>query len=650
MIIMKMRDIIKGRFGQVLLIGLFVTMFGGLGITRFAMKFFGDIEGIVSVNGQEVSVHTFNYALQESEQKINMIRRQYGAQADLFMQLYGMSNNPQETALQQVIYNALLDQVAQKMHINLAQEYLEVRLSNPQFIVSRIGHLLPSYIFDQKFGINGQALMEFLKTPEMRFAQKELSRELRNQFALLMIQSGFYLPEFLTQALFEDTKMEKKFAYQVFSLDNFVRDARTEKITDDELKAFYDAQNQASQKYWSPETRQGSEWTFTPEGYGIEVSEKEIQSYYDAQKRTRYVDVPAQFKVREIVFNKIKEQGINFLKEEAEKVREKAVQAPDTFADLAQQYSQASTAKLGGLVDFFKRGTKEKAYEKAVVRLKENGEISPVVQLEDGSSVILQRVDRKEATFKSLAQVKDAIVKTLTAQKFRIAFTKEAQQTLNKEDKQMLDEFIKDHKGVYKEIKPIEKSDDIITKRLFSLKKDGQSVAFIHDGIGSIIQLEKKHSKKIEKLNTIRDRVADDYYHQKAQKTLDQVVEEARVYAFKHKQLDANKEKISSTDFITAQDDAKIKERTSQGFPHGFIHMTIQGAVEVAQSKDKTTLVLLSELKKSDKEIEKDKKNDWYKNEFSRFHQLFSGSFIASLYRNGTIKVNDQMNQGKIEL
>ena len=72
-----------------------------------------------------------------------MICRQYGAQVDLFMQLYGMSNNPQETALQQVIYNALLDQVAQKMHINLAQEYLEVRLSNPQFIVSRIGHLLP---------------------------------------------------------------------------------------------------------------------------------------------------------------------------------------------------------------------------------------------------------------------------------------------------------------------------------------------------------------------------------------------------------------------------------------------------------------------------------------------------------------------------
>jgi len=45
-----------------------------------------------------------------------------------------------------------------------------------------------SYIFDPKLGVNAQALMEFLKTPQMRGVERELEEELRRQFALFMIQ------------------------------------------------------------------------------------------------------------------------------------------------------------------------------------------------------------------------------------------------------------------------------------------------------------------------------------------------------------------------------------------------------------------------------------------------------------------------------
>lgn len=648
MIIMKMRDKIKGRLGQALLFVLFLTMFAGLGISRFAMRFLGSTDAIAVVNGTEITTHAFNYAVQDADQKIQMIRRQYGQQADIVMQLYGISNNPQQTALQQVIYNALLEHVANKMHITLSKEYLEVRLGNPQFIISRIGHVLPSYIYDAKLGVNTPALMEFLHTPAMRFTKYMLEQELRNQFALLITQAGFYYPQFVSQALLADATTDKKFEYQVFTLSDFVAQVKKEKVTDADLQAFYTQENKASQKYWLPETRQATVWNFTPDTYGITVTEKEIKHYYDAHKRTRYISVPAQFKVREIIFSDIKNKGINFLKEEAESVRKKALEAPDTFADLAKTHSQGSTAKTGGLVEYFKRGTKEKAYEKAVVRLKENGAISPVIQLADGGWALVQLVDRKEAQFKPLSEVKNAIITSLKNQKFKSEFTKNAQKVVGLQDKILLDEFIKDHNGVQKEISLSQKADDPVARRLFYLKKEGQAIAFMHDTVGTIMQLDKKHPKKVQKFTTVEEQVRQDYYDHKAKQALEKAAQEAKEYAYAHKKLSSSFAKISSTEYIALQDAQKIEKYQKEGFPQDFMHMNIQGALQATQLGEKTTLVLLSELKKSEKAVEADKKNDWFKDDFARFHQLFSLSFIASLYRNATIKVNEQMNQRKI--
>jgi hypothetical protein len=645
---MKMRKGIQGPIGKGILFALFITLFGGLGFSRIIMRFFGGMEGVALVNKKEVSMSLYNNQVVQADQRISMIRQSYGPSADVMMKLQGISTDPQKNALNNVIHHELVNQVADKMNIHLAPEYLEERLGNPQFVFEKIGHLLPSYVFDQKHGINAHALMEFLKTPQMRGVEKNLEIELRRQFALLVLQSSFYVPNFMIKASYKEAQLAKRFSVQTFSFDSFLKKAETEGVSDQELKSFYDQENKATQRYWIPEKRVGEKWAFSAENYGITVTDSEVNKYYNDHKRLRYIETPAQFKVREIVFNEVKEKGITFLKEEAEKIHEIVKAAPDTFGAVAKETSQSETASAEGIVDFFKRGTKEKAYEKATIRLKADGDISPVTQLEDGSFVILQRVARKEATYKPLAQVRSAIIKSLTEQKFRLLFSKEADRAIKSKDKSILDKFIASHGGKKEQVGPLLRSDEPFGKRLFSLKKVGQAASFVLEGTATLLIYKEKINKKLPYLESIKKQVTADYYEKKATKALEERIKIARQKALEAEKLIPSEEaKISSTGFIKVDDEEKIKALTAKGYPLDFMGLDWEGAVISSLNKDGGVVIKLEEIEKVDEKLYKEEKQKLYKQVFNRIHKRFAASFIASLYRNATIKINDQLAQLK---
>lgn len=650
MIIMKLRKGIQGPIGKGLLLALFVALFGGLGFSRIIMRFLGGgIEGIAQVNGYEISNGKFQRATQEAEQKIAMIRQQYGQNADLLMELNGLSSNPQETALKNVIKNTLLDEAADKMGLYLAPEYLETRLGDPQFILNKIGYMLPHYVFDEKFGVNTEALMQVLKTPQMRGVEEKLADDLRRSFALMMVKSTFYLPQFMLKAIYREAHTAKKFSFQTFKLSDFLQKEKAKDVTDEQLKEFYDNQNKKSQEYWIPEKRSGSSFTFTADTYGVKITEKEIEKYYNDHKRSRYIETQTQFKVREIVFNKLKDQGIAALKDLAEKAYQRVIEDPKKFEEIAKEMSQTDSASKGGLVDFFKRGTKDKAYEKAVVRLKVDGDISPVTQMADGSFVIVQRIARKEATYKPLAQVKESIVKSLKDQKFRMHFSKEADRALKSNDKEILDNFIKEHNGKKENVGPMERSNDGFGRRLFILKKDGQSMAFIQDNKGIILTLEKKEAKQLPDFNKVKEAVKKDYFEQKATKMLESQMKKAREQAIATGKLVAVEEgKISSTAFLQPTEKDKINNFIEgQGFPYGFMSLDWEGAVMSSLNKTGAVVVRLDEVEKIDATLYAAEKQKLNKEAFKRFGQGFEAAYIASLYRNATIKINDQLAQLK---
>lgn len=647
MIIMKLRKGLQGPIGKGILIGLFITLFGGLGFSGIIMRLVGGgVEGVARVNGYEISNGKFQRATVDADHQLAMIRQQYGQSADLLMQINNISSNPQETAFRNVIKDTLIDETADKMGMYLAPEYLEARLGDPQFVFNKIGHRLPHYVFDQKYGINAEALMHVLKTPQMRGVEDKLANDLRRNFALTMVKSSFYLPQFMMQAAYREAHTAKKFSVQTFSLSTVLQKEKAKNVTDAQLETFYKKNNQ---QYVIPESRSGQVWTFSADTYGVKITEKEIEKSYTDHKRTRYIEVPAQFKVREIVFNKLKDKGVVALKEEANKTYERIKEAPKKFAEIAKEVSHTATASKGGLVEFFKRGTKDKAYEKAVVRLKKDGDVSPVIQMADGSFAIVQRVERKDATYKPMSQVKENIIKSLKDQKFRTRFSKEADRAVKSGDKALLQNFIKEHEGKKSSVGPLERSADGFGRRLFILKKDGQSMAFLQDGKGTVLTLEKKQAKKTPKLENIKDKVKEDYFEKKATNSLKLEMEKARSKAIASgKLIPVDGSKISSTDFLQPTDSGKISDLTNkQGYPHGFMGLDWEGAVVSSLNKDGAVVIRLDEVEKIDSTLYAAEKRKLHKESFKRFGQGFEASYIASLYRNATIKVNDQLAQLK---
>lgn len=71
--------------------------------------------------------------------------------------------------------------------------------------------------------------------------------------------------------------------------------------------------------------------------------------------------------------------------------REQIVDGKASFADLAQKYSDCSSAKRGGDLGPFSRGAMQKPFEKAAFALKV-GELSDPVETNSGVHIILRTV------------------------------------------------------------------------------------------------------------------------------------------------------------------------------------------------------------------------------------------------------------------
>uniref|UniRef100_A0A6M2DS65 Peptidyl-prolyl cis-trans isomerase n=1 Tax=Xenopsylla cheopis TaxID=163159 RepID=A0A6M2DS65_XENCH len=88
-----------------------------------------------------------------------------------------------------------------------------------------------------------------------------------------------------------------------------------------------------------------------------------------------------------------REENITRTKEEALELlasyREEIETGKSTFVDLAQKYSDCSSAKRGGDLGPFQRGTMQKPFEEAAFALKV-GEMSQTVDTDSGVHIILR--------------------------------------------------------------------------------------------------------------------------------------------------------------------------------------------------------------------------------------------------------------------
>ena len=484
--------------------------------------------------------------------------------------------------------------------------------------------------------------------------EKELKIRLKKQFALHMLHAAFLLPEWMLKQLYKEKMVAKKFSYQIFELETFIAQEKSKNLTDGVLQAFYNQENTKTKRYWTKESRDAVVMTFEPEDFGVVVTPEELSNYYAKHKSTQFSKDGMQVKVREIVFGNVEKRGLKALKQEADQVREELKSNPDAFIDMVKKYStHKESADKDGLVDFFKRSTKSKEYERAAFMLKADGDISEAFETSQGY-VILQRVARKEPTFESFETAKSTIQKKLLEQKFKSEFTRQSQQLIRSGEatQEAIASFVATYKGKKDLLQGVQKSaDTMMSQRLFALKNTGDMTSFIKDGKGIMIELKAVSKPKAIKFEDCKTAVSQDYVEVQATQALEQALKQAKIDAVVQNKLVSNQLSTIQTTGFVGPDDKKVKEElTKKGFTNYAFELDWQGAVITGLSEKGGLVIRLDELERMSGETFETKKSEFLQAQYQEETNKYVQAFIASLCRNATIEINDELSRVKEQL
>ncbi len=621
-----------------------------LGIV-FIMPNLGDrLKGpqwVARVNNREIDIASFYRAVSKQEYNIRVMREQYGAYADVFMQMLGLARDPKILAYEELVRESVVDDVADHIPLYIHGDYVDQKFNDPMFIQqSGLYNVLPLGFFTPQ-GIDQQSLRFYLSRMGLSFTQFEtmVEQALARYIALELSSIANYTPSYLVQGAMGDEIAKRKYAIISFSLDEIEEEERKKEIADTDLKAFFDTQNKGAKRYWVPEQRAGIIWKFNPVSYGTSVSQDELQDYYDKHKVRKYIEAPSQIQVRRILLKLSETEPKELLYQRAQALRSELMKNPDAFAQKAKEVSEDDeSAKDGGLLPFFSKGDRDPVFEKKSYLLKD-GAISEVFQTADGLEIV-QRVKMKPKKYKSLSVVKDEIKKTLLQQAFAKQFTKDMRRVLDSTgvDENALEVFVKEKKSESEEV-PFSSKDDSMRMRTFFKLKKGEAGFFVDGDTGYIVQLNEIKKRYLPQLENVKATVTSHLIDERAQKTLQKRLEEAKLALGEESPQAVAKKlggSLQETDFL--RKDAGVEGLKEKGIPVDKMLQLGKKGLSAFHIADNTGYVFyVADVAEVDTEELQEKKPVIENRLHNERKALFIQGFVASLSRNATIETNNSV-------
>ncbi|PIS36781.1 MAG: hypothetical protein COT35_09360 [Nitrospirae bacterium CG08_land_8_20_14_0_20_52_24] len=136
------------------------------------------------------------------------------------------------------------------------------------------------------------------------------------------------------------------------------------------------------------------------------IDDKEVSQYFETYRDQ--FDIPSLVKLRQIVVADKVTAGNLF---------NKLTKDDSSFAEMARRYStDAATKERGGLIGVYRKGTKEKAFEDAVLGIKEPMQFAPVFKTEAGYHIV-QLLERREGISRRLQDVEPLIRRRISIEK-----------------------------------------------------------------------------------------------------------------------------------------------------------------------------------------------------------------------------------------
>ncbi|MBT4856038.1 hypothetical protein HOM50_03845 [bacterium] len=601
---------------------------------------------VFEVNDYRISPAKFQRVVAEHRlqrsQMLQQLTEQYGPEmAQQLIKMSGLDAKPEKQARHSAIATEALSQLASKLNLDVPNE----------LVVAQILAQLPPGMVDEAGNIDMRALQQLIPYATLDEFEDDMKTRMQNSQVLDMAEAGLYVPNFMLKNAYIQQFANKNYGVLFFPVGKYLTEAKKTALTDKELKAFFAQENKLSKRYWIPEKRSITVWEFNPVNYGIKVPAKEIERYYNTNKRQDFVESPTQVLVRKLLLP-FDEKNPTKSRDQASKIHDALTKSPSTFSAVAQSKSidkdKDSATRLGALT-WVKRGELHEKIEKPLFALKGDSEITPIIHSPEGLE-IYQRESKKVQVYKPLKSVEGEIRDKLLSSKFEKAFTLAQRRVINQyRDGEIadLEKFIDVKHGKKATYVVTKESNDVYAKKAFEVKRTNGLVGYTNSGDGYLLKVTNIEKSKEPSFDSVKAQVQKDLYSSKAQALMKKAVSNAQEAA-KTKPLSKVATEMGgqykTTGLINSEDQKKLEALQKDKFPlQALMGITQKDMVRKDITPEMGYLMVLLDVEPFNQEKYSEKKLALGQSLQQQQETLLKQGFIASLLQNATIKVNNKL-------
>lgn len=620
---------------------------GVFSIVEIARNYFGTGKNwILKINNEKIFYPEFARSVADQEERLRMLKTQYGEYAELYFQLMGLKANPKDLALETLIRRTLLNQAAAKLPVSVNQEMIDEKLKDIMFIYHEISDVVPLFAWDQTLGaLNTIVLSNYLRSIGLSISDLDayVAKAIKRQALTRMVSFASYAPELELKERFIREHAPHQFSIATISAADVLNKVKNESVSDEELKNFFDMKNRQEKRYYIPEKRSASVITFQPADYGIVVTPEEIEAQYENTK-TQYLEKPVQIQARRILFKVSDAAQRATVEEKAKKIHQELMQDPSRFAAVAKEISEdKESAKQGGLLPLFSKGEREQVFERAAFLLPKEGDISSLITTKEGIELV-QLVSKKPQTYKPLSQVSAKIKETLFAKKFDEQFTADMRNLLQA-DSASIESFRKKKNGKTQLTTDLKSDNSLLARSMFKLAPH-ENTYFKEGQNGVLVTLTGIKESTIPEFESVKNAVKQDYIQEKAAQKTTQLLQRMKDEAGSKTLQEIKEGAVQQTSWMTkkeAQQNADLRKK-SVNIDQIFQFENV-GQAAVFEHDGNGYVVRLDAIKPYD-ETQFNEQKERIRDELDKEqNQLVTAGFIASLYRNATIVKNETQLQ-----
>ncbi len=397
-----LRDMRKNASSWIIkiLLSLIVIAFIFMGVGSYQSE---EINRIGVVNGQSISVNEYREAYQNM---LERLRQQFGGSVSA--EMIEMLKIKKQT-VDQLVGQKLMQQEAKKLRLQVTDEEL-VAAIRAMTVFSEAGEFSRSR-YDR-------VLTRAQLSPEIF--------EARQRDAMLM--------EKLQSLIADNVKVTDKEARTWFNWQNAEVNLhavcfkpQTYKDiapSSEEIKAYFEAH---TENYKTEEKMKACYVKFSQSEYldKVSISDEDMQSYFEDNPQK--FETPKTVEARHILIKvdpKAKEAEVEEKRAKAQEIANQAHQPDQDFTKLAQEFSEDSNKKDGGLLKAFKREDMVKPFSDKAFSMQP-GEVSDPVRTKFGWHIIkIEKIN--EPALPAFEAVKETIKKSMAAEKAKIKLLEDA--------------------------------------------------------------------------------------------------------------------------------------------------------------------------------------------------------------------------------